>query len=85
MMRHRCSGATAYWQRRYVSKKSSICVSVSNQVGFVLKVIIGLQSRQVGCRNIGWRISRLVVILRWENTGVRFCSPQKETLVHINK
>ena len=66
-------------------KQSNICVSVINQVGFVLKVNIGIQSRQAGCRNIGWRITRLVVILRWENTGVRFCSPQKETLVHINK
>ena len=58
-------------------KQSSICVSVINQVGFVLKANIGLQSRQVGCRNIGWRITRLVVILGWGNTGVRFSSPQK--------
>ena len=29
-------------------KQSIICVSVINQVGFVLKANIGLQSRQVG-------------------------------------
>jgi hypothetical protein len=29
-------------------KQSIICVSVINQVGFVLKVNIGFQSRQVG-------------------------------------
>jgi hypothetical protein len=32
-------------------KKSNICVSVVNQVGFVLNVIIGLQSRQDGLFN----------------------------------
>ena len=59
-------------------KQSNICVSVINQVGYVLKVNIGLQDYQAGCRNIGWRITRLVVILKWENTGVRFSSPQKK-------
>ena len=38
-------------------KQSIIYVSVINQVGFVLKVIIGLQDYQAGCKNIGWRIS----------------------------
>ena len=60
-------------------KQSNICVSVISQVGYVLKVIIGLQSRQAGCRNIGWRITRLVIILGWGNTGVRFSSPQKRS------
>ena len=58
-------------------KQSNICVSVINQVGYVLKVNIGFQDYQAGCRNIGWRITRLVVILGWGNTGVRFSSPQK--------
>ena len=60
-------------------KQSNICVSVINQVGYVLKVNIGFQSRQAGCRNIGWRFSRLVVILGWGNTGARFSSPQKRS------